>query len=395
MLCVYAFFIPFEFILEVFFGIDTIFKPYRTMALLLIGVYAIKSLKGIQVSSEIRQDVFLYAVLIYGIIISWVQMIFTNFSLGKFYNDLFQMSLYLAVFFILKNSNFSRTQLLTIFKSLVAGISLNAFYVLYNFYVLKNYARQAGFMDNPNYLAFSVLVGLIYFLIYFNHRYRLLRIAHIFIILSLLAVFVVAGSRTAFFIFALAAIFILFFQPLKRRILLLLVFIALGVVVIRSSFVQNNLQSPLVLVNRINNANLPENIRIPVWEGIIRASVETNFTGLGIGQFKARFGEFYKEDATEGIYNMVMFGYHLTAHSDYFAILITYGIVGLICYLSFLLLAFRNTIQRLRIATDKSTRRFAQLQLLLLLSVMLFGLTHDSFSSPMYWFLLAFSSKMI
>ena len=151
--------------------------------------------------------------------------------------------------------------------------------------------------------------------------------------------------------------------------------------------------APLIVFNRLERGVNEENIRITLWKGVIEASSQTHFIGLGIGQFKARFAEFFRDSANQDVYEMVTFGYYMTAHSDYFTVLIVYGIVGLICYLSYLFVAARKRFYQLQLPASPDLRRFQHLQVLLLLSVVVFGFAHESFTSGIYWFTLTFATK--
>lgn len=384
-------------VLEVYFRIDTILKPYRVLALLLAGVFFLKQLKGIRISKEIKTDIFLYLIIVYGIGISLFQMIINPFSMGRFFNDLFQAVLYLVVFFIFKNSAFSLKELINIFKFLFVGIIINCFYVLYNFYFLGDYSRQSGFMDNPNYLSLSIIIALVFLAI--NPKIDQKGNAPIFyFMIPVLAIaFIIAGSRTGIILMLVLGIMLFFFASLRSKLLLILggvlLTTILGLQQISSPNVSFN--GPLVLVNRINSTDLEDEPRFPLWKGVMKASQESYFMGLGIGQFKARFPEYYRNEANYVIYRMVIFGYHLSPHSDYFAILVSYGIIGLLLYLTFLYLSFRKNLSNIQATISTERKRFFQFQLLILVSLLLFGLVAENFNSAIFWFLLSYSTKAV
>ena len=131
LLCLFALFVPLEHILEVFLGIDTIFKPYRIFAILIILTFVIRSFYKWTRNSEINQDIFLYAVFLYGVLITLLRMVTTNFNMGLFANDAFQLSLYLGVFFVLRHLPLNRGEISKIFKYLLAGITFNCGYFFY------------------------------------------------------------------------------------------------------------------------------------------------------------------------------------------------------------------------------------------------------------------------
>ena len=101
LFCCFAFSMPFELILEVWFDIETILKPFRFLSLLIIGAFGIKVLQqGLYLDEKNYADWFLYGVFIYGILISCWRMISGVFDMGLFINDSFQFSLLAITYFI-------------------------------------------------------------------------------------------------------------------------------------------------------------------------------------------------------------------------------------------------------------------------------------------------------
>ncbi|NND34357.1 MAG: hypothetical protein HKN76_17365, partial [Saprospiraceae bacterium] len=87
-------------------------------------------------------------------------------------------------------------------------------------------------------------------------------------------------------------------------------------------------------------------------------------------------------------------GYFLSPHSDYLALLVTYGIVGLILYLIFLTNSFRHIIAQLRQAYTKSQINYFQFSLITLTSIALFGIAAENFNSALYWIILSLCTKI-
>ncbi|MEM1327100.1 MAG: O-antigen ligase family protein [Bacteroidota bacterium] len=395
LLCIYAFFVPLEMILEELLQIRTILKPYRVTAIAIFGLFVFKNIQsGIQIRQDVRQDSLLYALFGYGLIISAFRMITETFSTGLFYNDLFQLIIYLSVFFVVKNLPLTVQQIKTIFWSLLAGVMVNVVTILNGFLLLRNFERQSGFMDNPNYLGFALLAVSLFLLVYFRQRTLFKQISVIILLIAVLISFVVAGSRTCLIVLVMGLIYLAGIQNLRRKIIIFAVSaFAIGIAVLRFGGYERI--APLIVFNRLDRGVSEENIRITLWKGVIEASNETYFVGLGIGQFKARFAEFFRESAHQDIYEMVTFGYYLTAHSDYFTVLIVYGIVGLVCYIGYLFIAARKRFYQLQLHASTKLRQFQHLQVLLLLSVIVFGFTHESFTSGIYWLTLTFATKSV
>jgi len=151
--------------------------------------------------------------------------------------------------------------------------------------------------------------------------------------------------------------------------------------------------TPLILVNRLDDNDLEEDPRIPVWRGSLRASADSYFLGMGIGQFKGRFSEYFQGENNISVYEVVSFGYHLTPHSDYFAILTTYGIIGLVLYLLFLFYSSQKKWLHIKFSATTKERTIHQIAFTFLIALMLFGVTADNFNSALYWFLLSMATK--
>lgn len=394
LLCAYALLLPFEHILDVFFGIDTIFKPYRIVVLALIGVYTLKEIRNLSITREIREDIFLYLIFAYGLLITFFRMGFSYFETKPFYNDLFQMSLYLAAFFIIKNTPLTKEKWLKIFGLFVTGIILNSVYLFNNFYILRNFRRQSGFMDNPNYLSFGLVIAILFILCRLKFKKStLIQLFQLAIIGLLGTVFIVSGSRTGLAILVVIILLVFWTASLREKFKVIGIGAALTLLILPTNLNKIDVDSPLILLRRIERKKLADDPRFPLWAGAIRATIESDFLGLGIGQFKARFPEFYQDEHQKTIYEVVNWGYHLSTHSDYFGFLVNYGVVGLMLYLFYLFQSVKKVGIQYFLAADPIEKNVYLIALLTLFSLILFGFAAENFISPLFWFLLAVSTK--
>ncbi|MBL4708654.1 MAG: O-antigen ligase family protein [Flavobacteriales bacterium] len=393
LVCLYAFFIPFERVLKVFFSIDTILKPYRIVAILIILSFGLKLFFRWNSNKEIKEDIFLYLLFVYGLIITLFRMLTAKFYLGYLLNDLFQMGLYLAIFIVIRHINLNVKKVFTILKYLTVGIVLNSIYVFYSYYFLFHIRRQGGFMDNPNYLALSLVIAIVLLIMRrseFKGTFR--KILWTILVFFLGYVFTITGSRTGFVLLSVCFLIMFLFFSKKQKWAIFLIFIGLFTFFQIDSLSTYNNSSSLILVRRLKNKANTEDVRIPIWKGTIRAANASNFLGLGVGQFKGRFKEFYKEENNSQIRRMVERDYFFSPHSDYLAILVIYGLPGLIFYILFLALTGRKILYQVRSAIDIDQKTYYQYSLLILTIVVIFGITSESFNSALFWILLSICS---
>lgn len=392
LLCCFAFLIPFEHILEVFFGIKTVFKPYRIASILVIVVYLIKILsKGLNRNIQYRDDFLFYMIFIYGGIISLVQMTQGMFSMRLFNNDTFQIGLYLLTYFIIKNIPLSLDKWIQLFWCLTWGIILNSAYLFNAFFFYGDYSRQGGLMNNPNYVALSIVVG-IAFLVYrisVNERW-LPKLFYTGLLLFLLFVFPVTGSRTGLLILAVISLLVFFFASLRSKILTIIAIIGLTFFFMSQNLERFNVGASFVLTNRVSNKVGVEDVRVPIWKGALRAGEEVYFTGIGIGQFKAKFPQLFQREYHKTILECVNRGAYLSTHSDYVTLLVVYGIPSLLLYLFFLANITQKLLWKIRLAAHKISARFYQFNLMVLAAIVIFGIGSENFLSPLYWIMLAF-----
>lgn len=398
LFCLYGFLLPFEDVLEVWFGIDTIFKPFRVVNLLIIGLFGVHFARsGIAIKQDIREDLFLYAIFIYGLAISLVRMMTGPFKMAHFFNDLFQSSLYLLAFFIFKTLDLSPRQMNRIFLSLVLGIILNAVYMFYNFSILGFYGRASGFMDNPNYVALGLVSAMSYFLLKLDQVKRFHRqLVLLGIILFLFYIFIITGSRTGLILLILASMLIFFFVSWWKKIGLMTGIVALGLLLIPDTAPKAAFGGPLVLVNRVVGKlnSEEEDVRFFIWRGVIRALEEKGYAGMGIGQYKANFPDFFKYETHSFIVRIVDRGYFLSTHNDYLAILTDYGLIGLACYLIFLVLSLSKRFKLLQVSAGSGETRFLFTFSFIVLSfIIVFGMAAENFQNQLFWFLLMFATK--
>jgi len=309
-------------------------------------------------------DIAFYLVFIYGFLISLVQMKNPDFSMKLFNNDLFQISLYISGYFILKNINISHQQKITVVWCLIFGILTNCFYLFNSFYFLGQYGREGGFMDNPNQVALSIVLA-IAFIVYRISvtEKRFSRLIYIGMVFFLLFVFPVTGSRTGLVILLMTGTLIFIFASYRAKFTTLIAGIGLVFFFLTQNLENFNIGASFVLTNRvIKKTNEEEkDVRFILWDGALKTASDSYFTGIGIGQFKAKFARIFQTTYHETILQVVNRRAYLSAHSDYIALITIYGIVGLLLYLFYLFRNTLNILRNIRFANSFKEQRFYQL----------------------------------
>ncbi len=400
LFCLFAFSISFELVLEKLFYIDTIFKPFRVLSLAIIGIYLVRTLRnGITLNTGDKEDVFLYLIFIYGVMASCVQVVAGLFDFGLFYNDLFLTGLLALTYFIYKAVSVTKKQALRILYFFFLGVVINAGYILYLSVFKFEVGRASGFIDNPNYAALGLVAGMAFILIKNDFGSQLWRkILNIGTLLFLAYIFILTGSRTGLVIFILVLTFLFIFSSFRRKLLLVSISLLIGFQLL-SSDVQRVLLfgNNLVLVSRVNKKlkEDTEDVRFIIWRGLFRALEDRGYLGMGIGQFKSNFPEYYGEESNKLILEIVNRGYYLSLHNDYLAILADYGLPGLLFYFVFLYIAFKKLALRLLYhgAEGKGQQFLYRYTLTMLVCLIIFGLSAENFQHQLYWFLLMVSTK--
>lgn len=393
--CCYAFSMPFELLLEIYFNVKTIFKPFRICSIAIIGLYLLQVAKqGLLIDTRHRTDLLFYGVFFYGLLISCVKMISDVFDMGLFINDTFQFGLHVATFFIFKNTPIPTKKRLLILKCFIAGICINAFYI-FSLFTYYQRGRHSGFTDNPNYAALGIVVAIVYFFLKSIHaKHQFTQIGYLFAAVFLVGVSSFTGSRTGFIMLLFAGLFLFLFSSIRQKLMLALVGCFLAIIVV-PQLDGTTFKGATLLSKRLNRTiGGEEDVRLVVWRGVFKTLEQEGYEGMGIGQFKAKFPKYFNAEPNQLIVAMVAYGYHLSPHNDYLAILADYGLPSLFLYILFLAIMlvklFQNVIKEAEIQEEKM---LAQFSFIVFLCIILFGMASENFQHQLYWFLLMFTTK--
>jgi len=390
------FLIPFEHVLDIFFGVDTVLKPYRVMSILIIMAYALKLTQNGGGKANFLDDLALYLIFLYGIIVSLVHMATGSFSMRMFNNDMFQISLYLFTYFIIKNIYLNRDKWYRLFWCLTIGIIGNSYYIFVDFFFNGNYKRAEGFMSNSNYVALSIVVAIAFILYRLSVTQKWWKqLLFAGLVLFLLFVFPVTGSRSGLAILVVLLLLFFIFASFKAKFRIVIVSVLLGIGILSQNLEKINVGASFVLTNRVAKKINVEDVRVPIWRGAIRAADGVHYMGLGIGQFKYNFPSFFQREYHKTILEFVNRGAYMSAHSDFVTLLVVYGFVGLILYLYFLFHISRRILFRVELARDLEDKRFFQFNLMMIVALVIFGIGSENFLSPLYWAILGLATTSL
>lgn len=399
LFCLYAFSMPFELILEYWFDIKTIFKPFRALAVAILSVYLWQRLRERSVNyyPDNYIDFFLYGVFVYGLFISAIRIIGGVFDVRLFYSDTFQITLHVLTFFVFKNTKMNVWQGMKILWFFVAGISANALYVAYFFFVKQVFGRLSGFTDNPNYAAFGLVAATTFLLLRSNYAQKFrYQIGYLGLTLFLIYIFIVTGSRTGLVMFILANIFIFWFSNIRRKLGLLSITILMVLILLPQQLDKLKFGGPMILIRRVSQKldSGQEDVRFIIWRGVFRMLEEEGYAGMGIGQYKANFPKYYSNETHSLILEIVNRNYFLSTHNDYLAILADFGLPSLLLYLFFLFFSLKKTFRLLLYHADDPEGQFLrQFCCIIVCCIITFGFAAENFAHQLYWFLLMFSTK--
>lgn len=397
LFCCYAFSMPFELILEILLGIDTIFKPFRILSLLIIGVYGLKILlSNFTLQSRFSTDWLLYCIFIYGLGVSLIRMLSAEFNLGLFLNDSFQLGLHIATFTIYKTTSISKDQANRILNWFILGITTNAIYLVWKFMGNFQGERQPGFVDNPNYTALGILIAAI--ALYLKSNFKKSYIVKSFYLgwmLFLISAFTIQGSRMAFVAFAVGCIFLFLFSSIQKKIAIVALLGAFLFLLSSGPVKQMNFRGIAIMKGRLSRTIIhgEEDVRIALWRKMVDVLEEKGYVGMGIGQYKANFSKYYTSVPNKLIVAMTMYDYYMSPHNDYLSILADYGLPSLIVYLFFLLVTSWQLFVKAIYEQDPTLLYFYQLSLIMIVVIGLFGFGHENFLHQLYWFTLMFATK--
>lgn len=335
-----AFFISLENVLDYLLNISTILKPYRAlMILFVIHTMCYSGRRGFMLSknNSLLAALFLLSTFIVIGRSFFAEVSFENaISIGALI--LINFVFYLAVC----NLTMSRRDVISLCYCFLCGLALN----LVVDEAWLNEGRYSGFFSNPNSLGFSSLIAVV-LVAFLTKTARSILIKLLLVSSMLLWLFFIneSGSRTAFYLVILLFCFILFFMLVRSRYGMVIVVVVgilgsisflAGLPIINGSFVS-------VKINALERERYKakvddENERIILAKASMDAFYETNFVGLGLGQFQfiENFYPLISKYNSEIALDRLRKNEGLSAHGTLWTVIAEMGFLGLLCFVIFL-----------------------------------------------------------
>ncbi len=374
-------FLPLELITTVLFGVDSIFKPYRVVELIIIlDIFFTRTNFFVSMFKQKNAKIWLVIVLLgfvstfaninsvpidWFLVLNWIGLFVINFLL----------------FLILSSCQINKRWLEFFSLGFFIGILINVFHY---FVFPSNSIRFTGFMDNSNALAFAVILNLI-FLRVFNKslvenilfKYLLLGISFLIILES--------GSRGGLLLFAL--VLVSYINISVKSIFRLLIFIILSIPFLDTI---NFDMSKFITFERVQYKleDEEEDERIMLAKAGISAAIDTYGIGLGISQFQTieNFNYFVYPYSERYAIMRSKVGKGLVTHNSFIQLASEFGIISLILFLVF----FLGTLATLFKKNNNLLKLFSDDRFILFLTALIYAFVHIIFFSPFFWIIMAF-----
>ncbi|MBK8955145.1 MAG: O-antigen ligase family protein [Saprospiraceae bacterium] len=359
--------------------IDTPFRPHRVLALFIGAlIFIIVPVRNLKYSAN---DLKLIGVYLFGLVPSFIAYLENRLEFDYFLLTSLQLFIILWIFFQIKALPLEIGVLHKLFHVFCFFAMVNSGFMIYTF-LFEDIGRQSGFMDNPNYAAFTLNVALVYF------AYQLSKVddarsgwyrffCFVAFIIVLVGIFV-TGSRSAMISLVFSVFLYLYFHFSWKKIIIgFLLFIVVSGLLMQLDRFQNYMDV-VPLLNRLESLSGREESRITLWKQGWMAFADTYYLGLGIEQFKNP--DIYIQYLQTSDNPMLVAQEGLVLHNDYLAVLFEYGIIPFLLFVSFYFTILRNLLKQ-------SNIRYRSMWLIIFMNIVLFSFFDTTFQSMPFWFI--------
>ena len=378
LFCVYVFMLPFENITKVMWQIESPYRPYRILALL-IGLLIVISRKP-QGLKFYKNDLNLVWVYLFGLIPSMIAWSKGMVLAESFWLTSIQYFIVLWIFLLIKSLPFTIRNIYQCMDLFCFGVVINSIYMLYLFGFV-DMGRQSGWMDNPNFAAFACNVAFTYFFYQFYHTPAsgIKKFSWLVAVFILFAGLLVTGSRSALISFALSMILIILFQFNWKQTMAKTGLVVISLLLLSLIIDFNRLADAIPAWNRLVTLSGKEEARSTLWLKGLEAFKDSDFIGLGIEQFKnpKNYSRFVGQTENVSVANQA----GLVLHNDYLTVLVEYGILAFVCFVGF----YKTLFNKLYKNSLKNSNQY--LFLISFINIALFSFFNSSFQSHSMWFM--------
>lgn len=388
LFCATVFLFAFEQITWVYFGVETILKPYRiTLGLGLVLALFSKNRLGRDV---VRITLAFTSVYVLGTTLALFWAISTPVNLGGVLHQLlllgFAAGMYvLALLGIRSTKDLVRVLWLIVLSSFLSSILWYLHSGGVGFY------RATGFFRNPNHFAFMLAISVLISSYFLLARKRNLGVS-VFLLANILiciALLFLSGSRSIL-LTALPALVLLLFRYVTQpgrgagNRMALGVGIAALITIAVFSIIDGDLLSSR-LMDRFDAENLKTaSGRLDLWRAGLLAAEDYHLTGMGIGQYLHNH-QTYVQQLSGAVYITIL-EFNLGLHNEYLTLLVEFGLLGLGIYVVAVVTIWRG-IRRFSKANPRHMFLASLAECCLVLDVV-FSASQDMYLFPYHWLIL-------
>lgn len=394
----FAFSVSFMKIWEVVFEADTIFKPFRIVALLVIIVGFFYQFNRWRFFPY-KVDAIILFMYLWAVVLTLVRYLMGfNVSMGGFLSDTLQITLNLLFFITVKRLNLTEKEVYNVLVVFIVGLCINNWLVIRDYFIVFVSARTDGLLDSANWASFTNSCT-IFFFIYkigqlknklLNWRFWGFLLLIVFLLMGIIA----TGSRIGLIIFvAYVPLMLALSTTLLDKLKALFYFAVLIPLAMLYTPVRNfanvtvlNAVMDNSAVNRLEGAS--DDIRIYLWRSGWEAIKDTWGTGLGIAQYRTlkNYKKYMSQIDPDLYYGRVALASQgINLHSFYVQIAVDWGLIPLALILFYYFNVLRIRINYYFSAVD---RGWAMVLMFMSISLFTFCVTSYPMLDGGFWLIL-------
>ena len=388
MLCLFAFFVPMEYIYVVALGTDHPLKPYRVMAIVMtlsLILYLFINKRRLRLD---RIDRLFFIIFGYGYLLAFFRGAFLGQGVVDYaVNDAYLFSFCILSSIVIKNLDLTSVEIKKIVFFFLIAVVFNVAWIFWEVVSGGAVFRATGFFKNPNQAALAVALGFLYLLVYLPGSF----VARVLTFSGLTAfalAIVFTGSRSALLILVITT-FLWYLGTSNRSfgkflvVVGTVIFVSVSAAAIFSTF--ETLESMASRFDIDNDSLASGSGRTDLWLSGVKLSMDNLFIGVGASQYQS-YHQQYIDRAD--VYKTVLEN-DLGLHSDYMVMFVEFGLLSFMMYFYIVWYLVRSLIASFAYTQD---RKLGSFFLLAVVGVLITGIFQEQFKLMTYW--LIFSLAM-